>query len=252
MRSAYEYENNAELTQRSQKPARKSIKSAYLHLLHWQFLIVVIIFYVLAGTWIVYQYGVLSIHYIMYIIFMALAFRIIVVPCFHVLKGYMATTTRIILSLLLSMLLFALPVFSWSLWKHGTAQTQNRGLGQTKPDGIFQPKTNAVGQSKPEIKRSPVTTEKRNIISWSQPLPLSYVEFKLIPYARVFDITNHSRPKFLLDSHYATVRMRKGGHRLLFEYSNKRYELFINVDGHEKYTLFFDLNKGQYDFYRKN
>ena len=252
MRSAYEYENNAELTHRSQKPARKSIKSGYLHLLHWQFLIVVIVLYVLAGTWIIYHYGVLSLHYIISIIFMALTFRILVVPCFHILKGYMAATTRMILSLVLSMLILTLPVFSWSLWEQGVDQTQNNAVGQAELDRTSQAKNKAVGKNKTEIKRSPETTLKKNTNFWSQSSPLSHVEFKLIPYARVFDITDHSRPKLILDSHYATVRMKKGGYRLQFEYGNKRYQLYIHVGDNEKYTLFFDLNRGLYNFYRSN
>ena len=125
----------------------------------------------------------------------------------------MAATTRMILSLVLSMLILTLPVFSWSLWEQGVDQTQNNAVGQAEPDRTSQAKNKAVGKTKTEIKRSPETTLKKNTNFWSQSSPLSHVEFKLIPYARVFDITDHSRPKLILDSHYATVRMKKGGYK---------------------------------------
>ena len=70
----------------------------------------------------------------------------------------------------------------------------------------------------------------------------SMVEFKLIPYARVYDVTNRKKvPEFLFESHYRLMRLEPGVYVFRFDYGNRRSWRNVKVEGLQKCRVSVDL-----------
>ena len=68
------------------------------------------------------------------------------------------------------------------------------------------------------------------------------VEFRLVPYARAYDITNRKgAPEFLFESHYRVMRIRPGVYVFQFDYGNRSTWRKVRVGRAQKCTVSVDL-----------
>jgi len=82
------------------------------------------------------------------------------------------------------------------------------------------------------------TETQSNCLTGSQ----GRVEFKLVPYARVYDVTNRKgAPEFLFESHYKLLRLERGVYLFRFDYGNRTSWRKVRVEGSQKCTVTLDL-----------
>ena len=232
MASIYDHEMGNELTRGSRKPIRNSFPSLYLQWLHFQFLAVAIVLIGLAYIWFVRGEGIFSVEFFIFALIMPFAVRFLVLPCFHILKGHLPPKKRLIVSLSFSGIILAAmlsPLFF--IW------------GDDAYSFIQEKIASASRHSSPPS--SPPSSSA--IVPVSQG---SDVEFRLVPYARVFDASDEgSSPVFLLESHLKTVRLnRVGEYTFRFDYMGNVYTQKITITSSGNYVLFFDMRSGQFWF----
>ena len=232
MASVYDHEMGNELTRSSRKPIRGSFPSLYLQWLHFQFLGVAIVLIGLVYIWLVRGEGIFSVEFFIFALVMPFAVRFLVLPCFHILKGHLSPSKRLIVSLSFSGIILATmlsPLFF--IW------------GDDAYSFIQEKIASVSRHSSPHS--SPSSSSA--IVPVSQG---SDVEFRLVPYARVFDASDQgSSPVFLLESHLKTVRLnRVGEYTFRFDYMGNVYTQKITITSSGNYVLFFDMRSGQFWF----
>jgi uncharacterized membrane protein len=183
-------------------------------LLLWQFLIATILLYSVATIHVIRKYGHSSPQFVFALILMGLVTGFIVIPYLRELRKPLSVFRKIMLSLMfsLSIILTPMSLFISVAYRETTTVA-------------------APSRSSPA-------------------LVYVAVEFRLIPYARIYDVTDSRAKRFLLESHYKEVRLKQGRHVLRFDYGNKSHTRTINVRNPGRYVLFFDLRAGRYHFKR--
>jgi|APSaa5957512622_1039677.scaffolds.fasta_scaffold14763_2 hypothetical protein len=242
MASVYDHEIGNELTRGSKKPIRDSFPSLYLQWLHFQFLGVAIVLIGLAYIWFVRGEGIFSVEFFIFALVMPFAVRFLVIPCFHILKGHLPPKKRLIVSLSFSGIILAAMLsplfFIWGDDAYSFIQEKIASASKRSPHSSTIPSPSANDFSE---KSSP-------------PIAMvSEIEFRLVPYARVFDASDEgSSPIFLLESHLKTVRLDRGGEYLFrFHYMGNVYTQKIEITSPGNYVLFFDMRSGQFWFRSK-
>ena len=228
MASVYDYEVGNELTQNSRKPIRKSIKSLYLQILHWQFLGVILVSNILFYFLYLKGKGLFSYNFFLYALILPFAIRLLIAPFFHLLKGYLPPKKRLILSLCFSGVILAFLVFSIVHYFEG----------------------DTYSSIKDKVCSVPRYFSSFSIFSTVE---VSEVEFRLIPYARVFDVSDKkSDPKFLLESHHKSIRFERIGEYILrFDYMGNIYTKDIEIKSSGNYILYFDMRQNHFWFRAK-
>ena len=235
MASVYDHEIGNELTRGSKKPIRDSFPSLYLQWLHFQFLGVAIVLIGLAYIWFVRGEGIFSVEFFIFALVMPFAVRFLVIPCFHILKGHLPPKKRLIVSLSFSGIILAAMLsplfFIWGDDAYSFIQEKIASVSRHSSPPSSPPSSSAI---------VPVSQG-------------SDVEFRLVPYARVFDASDEgSSPIFLLESHLKTVRLDRGGEYLFrFHYMGNVYTQKIEITSPGNYVLFFDMRSGQFWFRSK-
>ena len=231
MASIYDHEMGNELTRGSKKPIRDSFPSLYLQWLHFQFLGVAIVLIGLAYIWFVRGEGIFSVKFFIFALISPFTIRFLVIPCFHILKGHLPPKKRLIMSLSFSgIILTAMLSPLYFIWGDDAYS-------------FIQEKIASVSRHS-----SPPSSSA--IVPVSQG---SDVEFRLVPYARVFDVSDEgSSPVFLLESHLKTIRLnRVGEYTFRFDYMGNVYTQEIEIATPGNYVLFFDMRSGQFWFRSK-
>ena len=239
MASVYDYEPGNELTRGSKKPIRRSFQSLYLQALHWQFLGVALVFLGLVYIFFVRGEGIFSISFFVYALITPFVARFFIVPCFHVLKGHLPPKKRLIVSLSFSGIILAAMLsplfFIWGDDAYSFIQEK------------------IASASKRSSNSSTIPSPSANDFSEKSSPPIamvSEIEFRLVPYARVFDVSDEgSSPVFLLESHLKTIRLnRVGEYTFRFDYMGNVYTQKIEITSSGIYVLFFDMRSGQFWF----
>lgn len=248
MRSVYDYEIGTELTRRSRRPIRKGIKSRYLQALHWQFIASALLISILALIKAVKIYGIFNYRISLILLFIIIIARVLILPTFQILKGHLSSRLRLILSVCLSIFLLIIPIFVW-------ISNSEKAIAIHFPSSNTQESSNDISHKilddRPESVNSIQIIRdipKKHI----EPPPVAppvykTVEFKLIPYASVYDQTGTDSPRFLFESHYKRFSLQTGSHFLRFEYGGRSYVLTVDIGSAKSYTLFFNLRTGQYN-----
>jgi hypothetical protein len=183
-------------------------------LLLWQFLIATILLYSVASIHVIRKYGHSSPQFVFALILMGLVTGFIVIPYLRELRGPVSIFRKTILSLMFSLSIILTPMSLFISVR-------------------YRETTTVAAPSRPS------------------PVPVFVVvEFRLIPYARVYDVTDKRAKRFLLESHYKEVKLRQGRHVLRFDYGNRSYTKTINAPNSGRYVLFFDLRAGRFHFKR--
>ncbi len=83
-----------------------------------------------------------------------------------------------------------------------------------------------------------VTEAQSSCLTGSQGI----VEFRLVPYARVYDVTNGEiAPEFLFESHYEVLRLDRGVYHFRFDYGNRTSWKQVRVARTQKCMVTVDL-----------
>lgn len=218
MASVYDHEMGNELTRSSRKPIRNSFPSIYLQSLHWQFLGVAIVIIGLAYILFVRGEGIFSVEFFIYALIIPFAVRFLIIPCFHILKGYLPPKKRLIISLSFSIIILAAMLsplfFIWGDDAYSFIQEKIASVSKYSSPSSPSSSSAIVPESQA-----------------SNPYKGSDVEFRLVPYARVFDASDEgSSPVFLLESHLKTVRLNRAGeYTFRFDYMGNVYTQKINI-----------------------
>lgn len=238
MKSVYDFEVGSELTKSTRRPARKSFKSRYFQALHWQFLIAFIIFLIIAERVLIKTFGIFSYPFVASpVIFLFLCY--LAVPIFNILKAYHAPRTRKILSFLFTFLIvigttttipfdvtkiFSIPIFNV---RKRYDQTQHKSYSSN--DRISTSTRN-------------YHSSKNDHISTSAMAPVyCSVEFQITPFASVHDITDENSPRFLFESHYKTIQLKRGRHILRFDYDGTSYTVELLIRSTSGHVFYFDI-----------
>ena len=253
MASIYDYPLGNELTRSSRKPIRKSFPSLYLQALHWQFLGVAIVLIGLSYIWFVRGEGIFSIEFFVFALVVPFAARFFIVPCFQILKGFLPPKTRLIISLIFSGIILSAMVSPLFFIYGDDAYSFIREKVATAPKSSSRSSSLSSSlSSSPAI--VPASQGSNTVSDTNSPVAMvSDVEFRLVPYARVFDASDQeSPPVFLLESHLKTVRLNRAGEYIFrFDYVGSVYTRKIEIRSPGKYVLFFDMRSGQFWFRSK-
>jgi hypothetical protein len=248
MQSAYRYTPGHELTPRNRKPARHTLKAWYLHQLHWQFLSVAAVLYLVLFHHLVTTFRFLSFRFLFSLLALGMIARILLVPCFHLLKGYISPPWRLTLSLSFTLILFvatsSIWISHWGAKKTPPAVATPSLQSRKPPDGIPFPTSEPprnTQQAKPAMSGTQTQISHHHT---TQPA-FSVVEFQLIPYARVYDVSAGS-PRFLVETHYKTVQVESGRRVLRFDYQGRSYTMTIFLRASERHVMFVDMHTGRY------
>ena len=185
--------------------ALNNLKSGYLGILHWQFLVAVGLLCCTTCFVVIKTYGAISYQFFGAIAAMALLVVFVFRPYFDYLRTTVSPFQRAALSLVFSLAILASPLSIWLSGKHeGT------------------------------------TTERLSHASTGS--ALVGIEFKLVPYARVYDVTEKQRaPRFLFESHYKILRFKPGVYVFRFDYANRTEKREVNLTGSQDCVVFVDL-----------
>jgi hypothetical protein len=156
MQSAYRYTPGHELTPRNRKPARHTLKAWYLHQLHWQFLSVAAAVYLLLFHHLVTTFRFLSFRFLFSLLALGMIARILLVPCFHLLKGYISPPWRLTLSLSFTLILLvatcSIWISHWGAKKTPPAVTTPSLQSRKPPDGIPSPASESPRNTQPQTR----------------------------------------------------------------------------------------------------
>ena len=261
MQSVYQYTHGHELTPRSRKPARRSLKAWYLNQLHWQFFIIASSIYFALIYELEAKFKAFSLQFLISLLVLCLVARIFLTPSFYVLKGYISHPWRLSLSLIFSLTIVAAISSIWIL--HLGSENPHSVVANVSPKPkptpleenptpiehakpVITPPVAAPVPRVPDQLTRPTPSAKSSTAYTSSKQPLfSIIEFQLVPYARVYDVSAGS-PKFLIETHCKALRMESGRRVFRLDYENKSYKVPIVLKASERHVLFFDMHTGRY------
>ena len=183
--------------------ALNNLKSGYLGILHWQFLVAVGLLCCTTCFVVIRSYGAISYQFFGVIAAMVLLGLFVFRPYFEYLRTTISPFQRAALSLVFSLAVLASPLSIWLSGKHQGATTEVSSHASTG--------SALVG-----------------------------IEFKIVPYARVFDVTEGA-PRFLFESHYKILRFKRGVYVFRFDYANRTEKREVDLTGPQDCVLFVDL-----------
>jgi len=185
--------------------ALNKLKSEYFGILHWQFLVAVGILFFASCFVLIKSYGAISCQFLGAVVAMALLGLFVFRPYFGYLRGTIPPSQRAALSLVFSLAILASPMSIWLSTRQDGATTE---APSQAPTGSVLVKT----------------------------------EFRLVPYAKVYDVTKtETEPRFLFESHYKVLMFKPGVYVFRFDYGNRTKKREISVTGSKKCVVFVDL-----------
>ena len=185
--------------------ALNNLKSGYLGILHWQFLVAVGLLCCTTCFVVIKSYGAISYQSFGAITAMVLLGLFVFRPYFEYLRTPVSAFQRVALSLVFSLAILASPLSIWLSGKHAGTTTEV-------------PSHTSAGSA------------------------LVDVEFKLVPYARVYDVTETKRaPRFLFESHYKILRFKRGVYVFRFDYANRSEKREVDLTGSQDCVVFVDF-----------
>ena len=185
--------------------ALNNLKSGYLGILHWQFLVAVGLLCCTTCFVVIKSYGAISYQFFGAIAAMVLLGLFVFRPYFDYLRTKISPFQRAALSLVFSLAILASPLSIWLSGTHGGT-----------------------------------TTEVTSYTSAGSALVST--EFKLVPYARVYDVTETEKaPRFLFESHYKILRFKGGVYVFRFDYANRTEKRKVDLTGSQDCVVFVDL-----------
>ena len=185
--------------------ALNNLKSGYLGILHWQFLVAVGLLCCTTCFVVIKSYGAISYQFFGAITAMVLLGLFVFRPYFEYLRTTISPFQRAALSLVFSLAILASPLSIWLSGKHGRATTEV-------------PTYTSAGSA------------------------LVSIEFKLVPYARVYDVTETEKaPRFLFESHYKILRFKPGVYVFRFDYAKRTKKRKVDLTGSKECVVVVDL-----------
>lgn len=185
--------------------ALNNLKSGYLGILHWQFLVAVGLLFCATCFVVIKCYGIVSYQFFGAVAVMALVGLFVFRPYFDYLRTTISSFQRAALSLVFSLAILACPLSIWLSVKKD--RVPNEASSQA-----------AIGSA------------------------LVMTEFRLVPYAKVYDVTETGKePRFLFESHYKALRFKPGMYIFRFDYEKRTEKREVNLTGPEKCVVSVDL-----------
>ena len=184
--------------------ALNNLKSGYFSILHWQFLVAVGLLCCTTCFVVFKSYGAISYQFFAAITATALLGLFVFRPYFEYLKTAVPNFQRTVLSLVFSLAILVSPLSIWLSGKH---------------------------EAKTEVSSHTSTGSA-----------LVKIEFKLVPYASVYDVTETKKePRFLFESHYKILKFKPGVYVFRFDYAKRTEKRKVDLTGSLDCVVLVDL-----------
>jgi len=198
------------------RPVRNQLSVRYLSILHWQFLGLFLLVMGISAGFLGTGFGWTSWQMVLFLVGTVVVARVMIVPVFNILRGYMTPRTRWILSFLCSGLIL---ITSFSLIFSGHIPDNFDDSGIIP---FFDTGQSLYGGG------------SGNVI------------FQIIPYAKVYDISIPGEERFLFESHYKKEMLDPGHHDLRFVYGKKTMDISVHIDDARSCILKVNMRANKY------